>query len=91
MDRVFDCLLARGLSREGDDSSLPSQAIVALQSGIGTLKTSPFIFRKAGQRPFVRELIAPIGRSDHAALFDIEDEANVVVLTVHRQVDDDPH
>jgi hypothetical protein len=54
LDRRFDFLLERELSREGGQPSLPTQAIAALHSGIATLKTSPFTCRKAGQSPFLR-------------------------------------
>ena len=59
LDRLFDFLLERELCRDGGDLTLPNQAIAALRSGIATLKTSPFTCRKAGQNPFLRELIVP--------------------------------
>jgi hypothetical protein len=70
---------------------LPTQAIAALRSGIATLKTSPFTCRKAGQSPFLRELIVPVGRSGYLALFEIEDDSNVAVLAVRHQLEDDYH
>lgn len=91
LDRLFDFLLERELSRDGGDLTLPRQAIAALQSGIATLKTSPFTCRKAGQSPFLRELIVPFGRSGYVALFEIEDETNVAVLAVRHQLEDDYH
>jgi plasmid stabilization system protein ParE len=90
LDRLFDFLLERELSRDGD-LSLPNQAIAALRSGIATLKTSPFTCRKAGQSPFLRELLVPFGRSGYVALFEVEDEANVAVLAVRHQLEDDYH
>jgi transketolase len=56
-----------------------------MRSGIATLKTSPFTCRKAGQSPFLRELIVPFGRSGYVALFEIEDETNVAVLAAARE------
>ena len=91
LDRLFDFLLERELSRDGGDLTLPRQAIAALQSGIATLKTSPFTCRKAGQSPFLRELIVPFGRSGYVALFEIEDESQVAVLAVRHQLEDDYH
>ncbi|MBI3156835.1 MAG: type II toxin-antitoxin system RelE/ParE family toxin [Burkholderiales bacterium] len=91
LDRLFDFLLERELSRDGGDLSLPTQAIAALQSGIATLKTSPFTCRKAGQSPFLRELIVPFGRSGYVALFEIEDDSSVAVLAVRYQLEDDYH
>jgi plasmid stabilization system protein ParE len=91
LDRLFDFLLERELSRDGGDLSLPTQAIAALQSGIATLKTSPFTCRKAGQSPFLRELVIPFGRSGYLALFEIEDNSSVAVLAVRHQLEDDYH
>jgi plasmid stabilization system protein ParE len=91
LERLFDFLLERELSRDGGDLSLPEQAIAALRSGIATLKTSPFTCRKAGQSPFLRELIVPLGRSGYVALFEIEGETDVAVLAVRHQLEDDYH
>lgn len=91
LDRLFDYLLERELNRDGGDLALPDQAITALRSGIATLKTSPFTCRKAGQSPFLRELIVPFGRSGYVALFEIEDESQVAVLAVRHQLEDDYH
>ena len=91
LDRRFDFLLEPELSRDGGDLRLPMQAIAALQSGIATLKTSPFTCRKAGQSPFLRELVIPFGRSGYLALFEIEDDTSVAVLAVRHQLEDDYH
>jgi plasmid stabilization system protein ParE len=91
LERLFDFLLERELSRDGGDLSLPEQAIAALRSGIATLKTSPFTCRKAGQSPFLRELIVPFGRSGYVALFEIDSETDVAVLAVRHQLEDDYH
>jgi plasmid stabilization system protein ParE len=91
LDRLFVFLLERELSGDGGDRSLPEQAIAALRSGVATLKTSPFTCRKAGQSPFLRELIVPFGRSGYVALFEIQDETNVAVLAVRHQLEDDYH
>ncbi len=71
--------------------SLPTQAIAALQSGSATLKTSPFRCRKAGQSPFLRELIVPFGRPGGLALFEAEDNSSVAVPAVRHQLEDDHH
>jgi len=89
LERLFDFLLERELSREGGDLGLPTQVIAALQAGIATPKTSPFTCRKAGQSPFLRELIVPFGRSGCLALFEIEDDSSVAVLAVRHQREDD--
>jgi hypothetical protein len=62
-----------------------------LRSGIATLKASPFTCRKAGQSPFLRELIVPFERSGYLALFEIEDDSKVAVLAVRHELEDDYH
>ena len=91
LERQFDFVLERELARDGGDLSLPEQALAALRAGIATLKTSPFTCRKAGQSPFLRELIVPFGHSGYVALFEIEDATNVVVVAVRHQLEDDYH
>jgi plasmid stabilization system protein ParE len=91
LDRLFDFLLERELARDGGDLTLPEQAIVSLRAGIEMLKASPFTCRKAGQSPFLRELIIPFGRSGYVALFEIEDASNVVVIAMRHQLEDDYH
>jgi plasmid stabilization system protein ParE len=91
IDRLFDFVLERELARDAGDLSLPEQALASLRAGIATLKTSPFTCRKAGQSPFLRELIIPFGRSGYVALFEIEDASNVVVVAVRHQREDDYH
>ena len=91
LDRLFDFVLERELARDGGNLTLPEQAMASLRAGIATLKTSPFTCRKAGQSPFLRELIIPFGRSGYVALFEIEDASNVVVVAVRHQLEDDYH
>jgi plasmid stabilization system protein ParE len=91
LEQLVDFLLEHELSRDGNDLSLPTQAIAALRSGIATPKTSPFTCRKAGQSPFLRELIVPFGRSGYVALFGIEDETNVSAFAVRHQLEDAYH
>ena len=91
LHRLFDFVLERELARDGGDLTLPEQAMAALRAGIATLKTSPFTCRKAGQSPFLRELIIPFGRSGYVALFEIEDESNVSVVALRHQLEDDYH
>ncbi len=89
--RLFDFVLERELARDGGDLELAEQAIVAIRAGVATLKTSPFTCRKAGQSPFLRELIIPFGRSGYVALFDIDNPNDVVVSAVRHQLEDDYH
>ena len=84
-------MLQRELARDGGDLSLAEQALVAIRAGFTTLKASPFTCRKAGQSPFLRELIIPFGRSGYVALFEIEGAADVVITAVRHQLEDDYH
>jgi plasmid stabilization system protein ParE len=91
LERLFDFVLERELARDGGDLWLAEQAVAAIRAGLATLKTSPFTCRKAGQSPFLRELIVPFGRSGYVALFEIESATEVVVVAVRHQVEDDYH
>lgn len=89
LDRLFDFLIQRELSRDGGNLELAEQAMVALRAGFGTLKSSPFTCRKAGNTPFLRELIVSFGRTGYVALFEVENESTVTVLAVRHQLEDD--
>jgi plasmid stabilization system protein ParE len=88
--RLFDFLIQRELAREGGgDLTVADKAIVAIQSGFSTLKTSPFTCRKAEQSPFLRELIIPFGATGYVALFEISDSQTVVIAAVRHQRESD--
>lgn len=91
LERFFDFVLERELERAGGDLELAEQPLVAIRAGVATLKTSPFTCRKAGQSPFLPELIIPLDRSGYVALFEIVGSADVVVGPVRHQLDDDCH
>jgi plasmid stabilization system protein ParE len=91
LKQLFDFVLERELAREGGDLDLAEQALAAIRAGIATLKTSPFTCRKAGQSPFLRELIIPFGRSGYVALFEIEGASDVVIAAVRHQLEEDYH
>ncbi len=91
LDRLFDFLIERELSRDGGNLELAELAMAALRAGFSTLKSSPFTCRKAGNSPFLRELIVPFGRSGYVALFENEDESTVSVIAVRHQFEDDYH
>lgn len=91
LERLFDFVLERELTRSDGDLTLPERAIAALRAGIATLKTSPFTCRKAGRSPFLRELVVPFGHTGYVALFEVEDAATVTILAVRHQLEDDYH
>lgn len=91
LQRLFDFILERELARDGGDLLLPEQALVAIQAGMGILKTSPFTCRKVGASPFLRELIISFGGSGYVALFEIVGSDEVVVAAVRHQLEEDYH
>ncbi len=91
LERLFDFVLERELGRAGGDLSLAEQALVAIRAGVATVQTSPYTCRKAGQGPFLRELIVPFGRAGYVALFEIVGSTDVVVCAVRHQLEDDYH
>lgn len=91
LERLFDFVLERELGRDGGNLDLAEQALAAIRAGVATLKTSPFTCRKAGQSPFLRELIIPFGRSGYVALFEIFGATDVVVAAVRHQLEEDYH
>lgn len=87
--RLFDFVLERELER-GGDGSLAAEAIVAVGNAMLVLQRFPFTCRKA--RPdnsFLRELVIPFGATGYVALFEIVDDANVVIGAVRHQREDD--
>jgi plasmid stabilization system protein ParE len=91
MEQLFDFVLHRELQRNDGDLELAERAFQSIKDGITTLRSTPFTCRKAGQSPFVRELVIPFGRSGYVALFEIVDSENVVVTAVRHQLEDDYH
>lgn len=89
LTRLYDYLLDRATTAE--DLDLAEQALAAIVSAVESLRRSPFIYRKADDDPFLRELLIPFGRSGYVALFEIEDAATVTILAVRHQLEDDYH
>ncbi|PKO27391.1 MAG: type II toxin-antitoxin system RelE/ParE family toxin [Betaproteobacteria bacterium HGW-Betaproteobacteria-9] len=87
--RLYQFLLDRASTVE--DLDVAERALGAITSGVDSLGRSPFIYRKAGQSPFLRELLIPFGHSGYVALFDIEDASTVTILAVRHQLEDDYH
>jgi plasmid stabilization system protein ParE len=87
--RLYEYLLDRATTV--DDLDLADRALGAITEAIESLKRSPFIYRKADDDPFLRELLVPFGSSGYVALFEIEDAATVTILAVRHQLEDDYH
>ena len=90
LDRLFDFILDRELQQDGDPE-LAQRAIEAIRRGIDALRFSPFTCRKAGDDPFIRELVIPFGRTGYVALFEIDGRDSVVVSAVRHQREEDYH
>lgn len=87
--RLYEYLLDRATTVE--DLDLAERALGAIIGAVESLKRSPFIYRKADDDPFLRELLIPFGSSGCVALFEIEDAATVTILAVRHQREDDYH
>jgi plasmid stabilization system protein ParE len=87
--RLYAYLLERCSTVE--DLEAAERAMDAIESAVDRLANSPFICRKAGKSPFLRELVVPSGHSGYVALFEIEDAASVTILAVRHQLEDDYH
>ena len=89
LKRLYAHLLNRATGAE--DLDLAERALNAISAAIDSLGRSPFIYRKAGSDPFLRELLIPFGSSGYLALFEIENAAMVTILAVRHQLEDDYH
>lgn len=88
--RLFDFLLDRvKTTQDFDDAQFAIDTIVR-EVGVH-LTHSPFIFRKVGSNPFVRELIVPFRRAGYVVLYEIEGSTHVNILAVRHQREDDYH
>ena len=87
--RLYEHLLERCTTVE--DLAVAERALDAIESAVDSLAQSPFIYRKAGKSPFLRELVIPFGHSGYVALFEVEDAATVTILAVRHQFEDDYH
>jgi len=89
LGRLYQFLLDRASTVE--DLELAERALNAITASVDSLSRSPFIFRKIGQSPFLREMLVPFGHTGYVALLEIEDASTVTVLTVRQQREDDYH
>lgn len=91
LERLFDFALQRELDSESGDLDIPDRAVQAIKDGMTFLKFSPFACRKAGNSPFVRELVIPFGSTGYVALFEVIDSNTVIIGAVRHQREDDYH
>lgn len=89
LKRLYEYLLDRATAV--DEVDLAERALGTIIGSVDSLGRSPFIYRKAGPSPFLRELLIPFGNSGYVALFEIEDASTVTILAVRHQLEDDYH
>ena len=87
--RLYQFLLDRASTAE--DLAGAQRALDAIDRAIESLSRSPFIYRKVGLSPFLRELLIPFASSGYVALFEINDASTVTILAVRHQLEDDYH
>ena len=88
--RLFDFLLDRARTAEDFDSA--QSAIDVIRGAVErSLSRAPFAYRKAGNSPFLRELLIPFGGAGYVALYEIKDVSQVMILAVRHQLEDDYH
>jgi plasmid stabilization system protein ParE len=88
--RLFDFLLERAQTAEDFDSA--QLAVDVIRDAVErSLSRAPFVYRKAGDSPFLRELLIPFRGAGYVALYEITDAAHVTVLAVRHQLEDDYH
>lgn len=86
--RLFDFLLDRAQSV--DDFDAAQVAIDVITSAVEShLSRTPFIYRKARESPFLRELVIPFQSAGYVALYEIEGGSIVNVLATRHQLEDD--
>jgi plasmid stabilization system protein ParE len=89
LKRLYALLLDRSTTIEELD--LAERAIDTIEAAIESLRVSPFIYRKAGRSPFLRELLIPFWHSGYVALFEIDDATSVTILALRHELEDDYH
>ena len=88
--RLFDFLLERALTVEDFEGA--QAAIDAIASAADLhLSRSPFLYRKAGDSPCLRELLIPFRSAGYVVLYEIEGASKVNILAVRHQLEDDYH
>lgn len=87
--RLYEHLLDCAQTIEDLDQAEVARA--AVLAGLRQLERAPFLYRKAGESAFLRELIIPFGASGYVVLYEVVDAEHVDVLAVRHQREDDYH
>ena len=90
LDRLFDFLLERAQTVE--DAMRTYKAVEAIRAVANShLSTTPYSYRKVGQRPTLREIIVPFGSTGYVLRFDIRTPKLVLVIGARHQREEDFH
>ena len=89
LQRRFDFIIERELASHAGDLEIAERALTAIRVGFETLREMPFTCRKAGDSPFLRELVISFGATGYVALFEILNGQEVVIAAVRHQREDD--
>lgn len=90
LDRLFDFLLERAETVE--EATRAYETIAVIRSVADShLSTTPYSYRKVGQRPTLRELIVPFGSTGYVLRFDIRTPGLVLVIGARHQREEDYH
>ena len=88
--RLFDFLIMRAETVEDFDAAQLAIDTIRLQVE-SHLSSTPFIFRKATQSPFLRELVIPFRGAGYVALYEIEGDSADNIIALRHQLEDDYH
>ena len=90
LGRLFDFLLERAQAVE---DAMQAFEVIEVLRAVATshLSTTPYSYRKVGQRPTLRELIVPFGSGGFVLRFDIRTPELVLVVGVRHQREEDFH
>jgi plasmid stabilization system protein ParE len=90
LDRLFDFLLDRAETVE--QAMRAYEAVDAIRIAANShLSTTPYSYRKVGQRPTLRELIIPFGSTGYVLRFDVRTPELVLVIGARHQREEDFH
>lgn len=89
LQRLYEHLLERATTVEALCHAERARDEIALAAE--SLQRSPFIYRKAGDDPLLRELLVPFGSNGYVMLYKIMDAQHVAIVTVRHQLEDDYH
>lgn len=90
LERLFDFLLLQAQIVE--DAMRAYEAVKAIRVAANShIATTPYSYRKVGQRSTLRELIVPFGSTGYVLRFDIRTPELVLIIGARHQRDEDFH